>query len=84
MMDVDALIHLLTHDSYSDNKPIVELIQNAKTPLCKVEATYAKFEYKNLLRKETISGLMQKTEKEMIIFGIKSLNILKLKLKDNG
>tara|TARA_Y100000768_G_scaffold353086_1_gene305126 strand:+ start:231 stop:1127 length:897 start_codon:yes stop_codon:yes gene_type:complete len=51
MMDVDALIHLLTHDSYSDNKPIVELIQNAKTPLCKVEATYAKFEYKNLLRK---------------------------------
>ena len=51
MMDVDALIHLVTHSSYIENKPIVELIQNAKKPLCRVEATYAKFEYKNLLKK---------------------------------
>ena len=51
MIDVDALIHLLTHSSYVDNKPIVELIQNAKKPVCRVEATFAKFKYKNLLKK---------------------------------
>ena len=51
MIDVDALIHLLTHSSYVDNKPIVELIQNAKKPVCKVEATFSKFKYKNLLKK---------------------------------
>ena len=34
MMDIDALIYLLSHPSYSDNKPIVELIQNAKKPVC--------------------------------------------------
>ena len=51
MADVDALIHLLTHSSYIDNKPIVELIQNAKKPACRVEATFAKFKYKNLLKK---------------------------------
>ena len=32
-------------------KPIVELIQNAKRPMCRVEATFAKYEYKNLLKK---------------------------------
>ena len=51
MMDINALIHLLTHSSYINNKPIVELIQNAKKPVCKVEALFAKFEYKNLLKK---------------------------------
>ena len=51
MGDVDALIHLVTHSSYIDNKPIVELIQNAKRPMCRVEATFAKYEYKNLLKK---------------------------------
>ena len=51
MIDVDALIHLLTHSSYVNNKPIVELIQNAKKPVCRVEATFAKFKYKNLLKK---------------------------------
>jgi len=51
MIDVDALIHLLTHPSYVDNQPIVELIQNAKKPVCRVEATFAKFKYKNLLKK---------------------------------
>ena len=51
MMDINALIHLLTHSSYIKNKPIVELIQNAKKPVCRVEALFAKFEYKNLLKK---------------------------------
>ena len=51
MSDVDALIHLLTHTSYINNKPIVELIQNAKIPICRVEATFAKFQYKDLLKK---------------------------------
>jgi DNA polymerase-3 subunit epsilon len=51
MIDIDALIHLLTHSSYIDNKPIVELIQNAKKPVCRVDATFAKFKYKNLLKK---------------------------------
>jgi DNA polymerase-3 subunit epsilon len=51
MGDVDALIHLVTHPSYIDNKPIAELIQNAKRPMCRVEATFAKYEYKNLLKK---------------------------------
>jgi len=51
MTDIDALIHLLTHVSYSDNKPIVELIKNAKRPMCRVEAVFAKYEYKNLLKK---------------------------------
>ena len=51
MIDVDALIHLLTHSSYVNNKPIVELIQNAKKPVCRVEATFAKFKYKILLKK---------------------------------
>ena len=51
MGDVDALIHLVTHSSYIDNKPIVELIKNAKRPMCRVEATFAKYEYKNLLKK---------------------------------
>ena len=51
MIDVDALIHLLTHSSYANNKPIVELIQNAKKSICRIEATFAKFKYKNLLKK---------------------------------
>jgi len=51
MTDVDALINLLTHTSYIQNKPITELIQNAKKPMCRVEATFAKFEYKELLKK---------------------------------
>ena len=51
MNDIDALIHLLVHPSYLEEKPIVELIKNARKPVCRVEATYAKFEYKDLLRK---------------------------------
>ena len=32
MNDVNALIHLLTHNSYIDNKPILELVKNSETP----------------------------------------------------
>ncbi len=32
MNDVDALIHLLTHDSYVENRPLLELIENSKNP----------------------------------------------------
>ena len=53
MIDVDALIYLLTHSSYVDDKPIVELIEHAKIPLCRVDATFAPFEYKNLLKKRS-------------------------------
>jgi len=51
MTDVDALINLLTHASYIKDKPITELIKNAKKPMCRVEATFAKFEYKEILKK---------------------------------
>ena len=50
MTDVDALIYLLTHPSYINNKPIVELIKNAKKSTCRIEATYAKYEFKDLLK----------------------------------
>ncbi len=33
MNDVDALIHLLTHRSYEDKRPLLELIENSKKPL---------------------------------------------------
>ena len=55
MTDVDALIHLLTHPSYINNKPIVELIKNAKKSTCRIEATYAKYEFKDLLKNRIIT-----------------------------
>ena len=51
MADVDALINLVTHSSYIEDKPIIELIKNAKRSMCRVEAKFAKFEYKDLLKK---------------------------------
>lgn len=51
MIDVDALIFLLTHPSYESHHPILELIHNAKKPMCLIEATYAKYEFKNILKK---------------------------------
>jgi len=51
MIDVDALIFLLTHPSYENNQPMLELIENAKNPMCLIEATYAKYEFKNILKK---------------------------------
>ena len=50
MNDVDALIYLLTHPSYINNKPITELIQNAKKAVCRIEATFAKYEFKDILK----------------------------------
>ncbi len=41
MNDVDALIHLMIHDNYLDNKPIVELINNARQPYHKVVLTFS-------------------------------------------
>ena len=32
MNDVDALIHLLTHNSYDEDRPLLELIKNSKSP----------------------------------------------------
>ena len=37
MNDVNATIHLLKHPSYYNNKPIIELIENAKKPHYKIE-----------------------------------------------
>ena len=51
MMDVDALIHLLTNKQYSGSeKPIIELIQNARKPKVKVFAYNSKIETKDLLK----------------------------------
>ena len=51
MNDIDALIHLLIHPSYADNKPVAELIKNAKQNLCRIDALFSKYEYKDILRK---------------------------------
>ena len=40
MNDVDALINLLIHDEYKENKPITELIQNARTPNYEVTLSF--------------------------------------------
>jgi transcription termination factor Rho len=41
MNDVDSLINLVTHDSYSDNMPIIELIENARLPYFKAILSFA-------------------------------------------
>ena len=50
MIDVDSLIHLLTHNTNEDNKPIVELIKNARKSWLKVYAHNSKIETKDVLR----------------------------------
>ena len=50
MNDVDALIHLLTHDVYSDNKPVLELIENSTTPYYKISALGSPFATKDRLK----------------------------------
>jgi len=42
MNDVDATIHLVTHPHYKENKPIVELINNARKPQSRI---IVKFNY---------------------------------------
>ena len=41
MNDVDALIHLLIHETYDDNMPIIELVDNARKPYYKVRLKFA-------------------------------------------
>jgi len=50
MNDVDALIHLLTHNSYKTDKPILELIKNSQKPIYKVSALNSAFETKDKLK----------------------------------
>ena len=50
MNDVDALIHLLTHDIYSDNKPVLELVENSIIPYYKILAIGSPFETKDILK----------------------------------
>ena len=46
MNDVNATIHLLTHSSYSNNKPINELIENAKNVHYKIENSFPYSEFR--------------------------------------
>ncbi|MED5476049.1 MAG: 3'-5' exonuclease [Candidatus Neomarinimicrobiota bacterium] len=48
--DVDAMIHLLCHQSYKNNNPLFELIKNSKRPHYKIIARDSAFELKDLLR----------------------------------
>jgi len=50
MLDVDALIHLLTNNMYDDNKPLIELIQNARKSLCVSYAYNAPIQNKDILK----------------------------------
>ena len=50
MTDVDALIHLVTHEEYSDNKPVLELIDNAYKPYYKISALHSPYETKDMLK----------------------------------
>jgi len=50
MSDVDALINLLTHESYKTNIPILELIENASNSIYKVSAINSSYETKDILK----------------------------------
>ena len=50
MNDVDALIYLLSHPSYNEEKPIVELINNSLIPYYKIIAAKSPFEKKDILK----------------------------------
>ena len=50
MNDVDALVHLLTYDIYSDNKPVLELIEKSMIPYYKISAIGSPFETKDKLK----------------------------------
>ena len=41
MNDVDSLINLVTHESYTNNMPIVELIENARLPYFKAILSFS-------------------------------------------
>ena len=50
MMDVDALIHLLTNSQYQTKRPLSEIINNARKPQVIVFAYNAKIETKDILK----------------------------------
>ena len=50
MFDVDALIGLLTHESYKENKPMIELIENAGKPYYKLLAIDSPYDTKDKLK----------------------------------
>ena len=50
MGDVDALINLVTHESYKDNKPVLELIKNSTFKYFRVFAVGSPFEKKEELK----------------------------------
>ena len=53
MNDVNALIHLVTHQNYNDNRPVLELIGNASKPIYVIHAT--NFPYDEV-KKDTIKA----------------------------
>jgi DNA polymerase III subunit epsilon len=50
MSDVDALINLVSHESYKSNTPIGELINNAYTTVYKISANNSPYETKDILK----------------------------------
>jgi len=50
MSDVDALIHLVTHEYYETNPPVKELVDNAYKPVYKICAIDSPFETKDALK----------------------------------
>ena len=50
MNDVNALIHLVTHSSYTEGHPILELIENSGKPYYKMKAIRSPFEKKDTLK----------------------------------
>jgi len=50
MNDVNALIHLLFHHSYTNNKPIIELIKKSQKPYYKIIAKHSTFDTKDILK----------------------------------
>lgn len=55
MGDVDALIHLVTHESYPDEKPLKELILNSTRLSYKISAVGSPFETKDILKANNYS-----------------------------
>ncbi|MDC0918030.1 hypothetical protein OAQ61_02885 [Candidatus Marinimicrobia bacterium] len=50
MFDVDALIHLITHDIEGSDNAVLELLVNAAMPIYKIAAIGSPFHTKDLLR----------------------------------
>tara|TARA_B110000438_G_scaffold195968_1_gene187529 strand:+ start:211 stop:1071 length:861 start_codon:yes stop_codon:yes gene_type:complete len=50
MFDVDALIHLITHDIEGSDNAVLELLVNAAMPIYKIAALKSPFHTKDLLR----------------------------------